>query len=172
MGADGLKELSIIRGCRWVPEVVFHNQASLCGRPSLGPGDANLMRQELVKGEWMNVFIAEVASGVDAKPLQPLKDAMVAAGGSLTGQQKEADCFVLPWTDATAVAAPLQAMARDALRQHQTSGKPHLYIYPLSEVPVPKTYEFYLLAASVLPEEAAKAAAIVIGAPQDASCDV
>lgn len=33
-------------------------------------------------------------------------------------------------------------------------------------------FEFYLLAASVLPEEAGKAAAIVIGAPQDARCDV
>lgn len=119
----------------------------------------------------MNVFIAEVSSGADAKTLQPFKDAIVAAGGCLAHNQKEADCFVLPWTDATAVASPMQAVARDALRQNQIDGKPRLYIFPLSEIPVPQTYEFYLIAASVLPEEATEAATIVVNEPQDASCD-
>lgn len=119
----------------------------------------------------MKVFIAEISSGTDAKTLQPFKDAIVAAGGELASHQKEADCFVLPWTAATAVAAPIQAMAREAAHRAQMAGTPRLYILPLSEVPVPQAYEFYLLASSVLPEEVGEAATIVVNEPQDASCD-
>lgn len=119
----------------------------------------------------MNVFIAENGSEADAKALQPFKDAIVATGGRLTSHQKDADCFVLPWTATTATTTTLQAMARDAMRQNQMDGKPRLYILPLSEVPMPQAYEFYLLAACVLPEEAGEAATIVVNQPQDASCD-
>jgi hypothetical protein len=119
----------------------------------------------------MKIFIAEVNSGSDAKLIQPFKKAITSTGGSLTDRMKEADCFVLPWTDATAAAKPMQAMAMDAVRQSQADGKLRLYILPLSESPLPQAYELYLVASSVLPEDAAEAAEIVVNEPQDASCD-
>jgi hypothetical protein len=119
----------------------------------------------------MKVFIAEETTGRDAKTLKPFKDAIVSTGGKLTDRQKDADCFVLPWTATTAAAKQVQAMATEAVRQAQASGNLRLYILPLSETPVPRDYEFYLVAACVLPEEASEAAAIVIHQPEDASCD-
>lgn len=120
----------------------------------------------------MKVFVAEVASGNDAKLVQPFKKAITSNGGSLTDRLKDADCFVLPWTDATAASKPAQTAAMDALRQAQASGnKLRLFILPLSESPLPRAYELYLVASSVLPEDAGEAATIVVNEPQDVSCD-
>ena len=109
----------------------------------------------------MQVFVAEACSGLDAESVRPLRDALRCFGAVLVKKPQSAEAFVLAWTETAAVASHVQALALDAWKLRECTGRPQLFWWPISSEPVPAGYQFYAEAAIPLPADAAAAARLI-----------